>query len=235
MGLCILIFTFLDSSREDKRLYTEWQQALPEFNLLLISSWIRFCFLYSFQNIWKWLINLFNNPNPVYSHTYYMKIYWYAYYRCGHMLTTARVPCATFGRLCSFHLHILYSPHVPGFEAIAVVTTSSAVFWVRFIAWLTLQPWRSRRYVSLKCQPLSELHGATRRKKKKRMSSSSDRWSVVVRLTNEPGSSREEFVVDKVVLGQVFSEYFGLLFQSSFHQFLHNHHHLSSGAGTRDQ
>jgi hypothetical protein len=38
-------------------------------------------------------------------------------------------------------------------------------------------------------------------------------------------------VVDKVALGQVFSEYFGFLCQSSFHQLLHTHHHLSSGAG----
>jgi hypothetical protein len=35
-----------------------------------------------------------------------------------------------------------------------------------------------------------------------------------------------EFVVHKVALGQVFSEYFGFPCQSSFHQFLHNHHHL---------
>jgi hypothetical protein len=43
------------------------------------------------------------------------------------------------------------------------------------------------------------------------------------------------FVVDKLALGQgqVFSEYFGLLCQSSFHQLLHNH--LSSGAGTIGQ
>jgi hypothetical protein len=33
------------------------------------------------------------------------------------------------------------------------------------------------------------------------------------------------FVVEKVALGQVFSEYFGFPCQSSFHQFLHNHHH----------
>jgi hypothetical protein len=39
-------------------------------------------------------------------------------------------------------------------------------------------------------------------------------------------------MVDKVALGQVFSEYFGFAFQSSFHEFLHNHHYLSSGAGT---
>jgi hypothetical protein len=33
------------------------------------------------------------------------------------------------------------------------------------------------------------------------------------------------FVVDKVALGQVFSEYFGFPCQSSLHQFLNNHHH----------
>jgi hypothetical protein len=40
------------------------------------------------------------------------------------------------------------------------------------------------------------------------------------------------FVVDKVTLRQVFSEYFGSPCQSSFHQFLQNHHHLSCGAGS---
>jgi hypothetical protein len=40
------------------------------------------------------------------------------------------------------------------------------------------------------------------------------------------------FVVNKVALGQVFSEYFGFRCQSSFQQFLHNHHHLSSGASS---
>jgi hypothetical protein len=39
------------------------------------------------------------------------------------------------------------------------------------------------------------------------------------------------FVVDKVALGQIFFEYFGFPCQSSFHQFLYNHNHLSSGAG----
>jgi hypothetical protein len=43
------------------------------------------------------------------------------------------------------------------------------------------------------------------------------------------------FVVEKEALGQVFSEYFGLLCQSSFHQFPHNHHHISSGADTIGQ
>jgi hypothetical protein len=43
------------------------------------------------------------------------------------------------------------------------------------------------------------------------------------------------FVVEKVALGQVFSEYFGFPCQSSFHQVLHNHPHLSSGAGTIGQ
>jgi hypothetical protein len=43
------------------------------------------------------------------------------------------------------------------------------------------------------------------------------------------------FVVDKVVLGQVFSEYFGFPCQSLFHQLLHNHPHPSSGACTIGQ
>jgi hypothetical protein len=33
------------------------------------------------------------------------------------------------------------------------------------------------------------------------------------------------FLVDKMVLGQVFSEYFGFPCQFLLHQFLHNHHH----------
>jgi hypothetical protein len=40
-------------------------------------------------------------------------------------------------------------------------------------------------------------------------------------------------MVDEVAIGQVFSEYFGFLCQSSFHQFLHNHHHLSWGLYNR--
>jgi hypothetical protein len=43
------------------------------------------------------------------------------------------------------------------------------------------------------------------------------------------------FVVDKVALGQVFSDYFGFLCQFSFHRLFHTHHHLSSGAGTIGQ
>jgi hypothetical protein len=42
------------------------------------------------------------------------------------------------------------------------------------------------------------------------------------------------FVVDKVAMGQVFSEYFGFPCQFSFHGLLHTHH-LSSGAGTIGQ
>jgi hypothetical protein len=33
------------------------------------------------------------------------------------------------------------------------------------------------------------------------------------------------FVVEKLVLGQVSSEYFGFSCQSSFHQFLNHHNH----------
>jgi hypothetical protein len=43
------------------------------------------------------------------------------------------------------------------------------------------------------------------------------------------------FVVYKVALGQVFSEYFGFPCQSSFLQLLHIHNPLSSGAATIDQ
>jgi hypothetical protein len=39
------------------------------------------------------------------------------------------------------------------------------------------------------------------------------------------------FVVDKVAMGQVFSEYYGFLCQFSFHRLLRTHHHLSR-AGT---
>jgi hypothetical protein len=42
------------------------------------------------------------------------------------------------------------------------------------------------------------------------------------------------FVVDKVPLGQVFSEYFSFPCHFSFHRMLHTHH-LSSGAGTIGQ
>jgi len=45
MVLYILIFTFFDRKLKDKRFCTEWQQAFPDFNLLLISSLIEFCFL----------------------------------------------------------------------------------------------------------------------------------------------------------------------------------------------
>jgi hypothetical protein len=43
------------------------------------------------------------------------------------------------------------------------------------------------------------------------------------------------FVVDKVKLGQVFSEYFGFPRKFSFHRLLHIHHHLSAGDGTIGQ
>jgi hypothetical protein len=42
----------------------------------------------------------------------------------------------------------------------------------------------------------------------------------------KPGSGQVGFVVDKVALGQVFSEYFGFLCQSSIHRIiLHLHNH----------
>jgi hypothetical protein len=50
----------------------------------------------------------------------------------------------------------------------------------------------------------------------------------------EPRSGHVGFVVEKVALGQVLSEYFGFPCQFSFHRLLHTHH-LSSGAGTIGQ
>jgi hypothetical protein len=35
----------LDSKLEDRRSCTEWYQAFPDFNLLLISSWMEFRFV----------------------------------------------------------------------------------------------------------------------------------------------------------------------------------------------
>jgi hypothetical protein len=55
----IVIFMLLDSRRDDKRFCTKWWPALPEFNLLLISSWIRFWFVIlvpKYLNCAMWLI-----------------------------------------------------------------------------------------------------------------------------------------------------------------------------------
>jgi hypothetical protein len=42
---------------------------------------------------------------------------------------------------------------------------------------------------------------------------------------SSPGLVKLNFVVDKVALGQVFSEYFGFPCQSLLHQILHHHNH----------
>jgi hypothetical protein len=59
MVLYILTFTFLDSRRDDKRLWTERYQALLEFSLLLISSFKQFWFVSAVLNIWTSSKNLF--------------------------------------------------------------------------------------------------------------------------------------------------------------------------------
>jgi hypothetical protein len=41
----VIIFKLLGSKREDKRFWTDWCLALPEFNLFFIFSWIKFWFL----------------------------------------------------------------------------------------------------------------------------------------------------------------------------------------------
>jgi hypothetical protein len=50
----------------------------------------------------------------------------------------------------------------------------------------------------------------------------------------EPRSNRMRFVVDKVALGQVFSEYFSFPCKFSFHRLLHTYNPLSV-AGTIGQ
>jgi hypothetical protein len=50
-----------------------------------------------------------------------------------------------------------------------------------------------------------------------------------------PRSGHVGFVVENVALGQVFSEYFRVPCQLSFHSLVQTHDHLSSGAATIDQ
>jgi hypothetical protein len=56
------------------------------------------------------------------------------------------------------------------------------------------------------------------------------RWLPTAAARVRARSGKVGFVMDKMALGQVFSEYFGFPCQSSFHQLLHNRPHLSSGA-----
>jgi hypothetical protein len=57
--------------------------------------------------------------------------------------------------------------------------------------------------------------------------------TAVARVQAQVGHVR--FVMDKVALGQDFSQYFYFPCQFSFHRLLHIHHHLSSGTGTIGQ
>jgi hypothetical protein len=45
MVLYILTFILLDNKLEDKIFCTEWQQAFPDFSLLLTSSWTEFWYV----------------------------------------------------------------------------------------------------------------------------------------------------------------------------------------------
>jgi hypothetical protein len=51
------------------------------------------------------------------------------------------------------------------------------------------------------------------------------RWLPTAAVRVRAHSGHVRFVVNKVALGQVFSEYFGFPCQSSFHQILHPHNH----------
>jgi hypothetical protein len=81
--------------------------------------------------------------------------------------------------------------------------------------WPTISLWITRNYTSTRAVPFLRRLVAGFRPLRPRF---------------EPETSYVGFVVDKVSLGQVFSEYFGFPCQISFHQLLHTHH-LSSGAG----
>jgi hypothetical protein len=51
-GSQIVIYILIDRTQENRRLLTERYQAFPEFNLLLISSWIQiWCFTF-IPNLW---------------------------------------------------------------------------------------------------------------------------------------------------------------------------------------
>jgi hypothetical protein len=51
------------------------------------------------------------------------------------------------------------------------------------------------------------------------------RWLSTAAARLRVRAEHVESVVDKVALGQAFSEYFSFPCQSSFHQFLHHHNH----------
>jgi hypothetical protein len=51
------------------------------------------------------------------------------------------------------------------------------------------------------------------------------RWLPTAAAQVRTRSGDVGFVVDKMALGQIFSEYFGFPCQSSFHQILHSHNH----------
>jgi hypothetical protein len=53
-----LVFIFLNSKREDKRFWTEWQHAFPEINLLLISSSMPFLFVNVIPKYWNFAMFL---------------------------------------------------------------------------------------------------------------------------------------------------------------------------------
>jgi hypothetical protein len=64
-------------------------------------------------------------------------------------------------------------------------------------------------------------HGRARRA----IAQAVNRWLPTAAAQVRVPAERVGFVVDKVAVGQIFSEYFGFSYQSSFHQFLHHHNH----------
>ena len=80
--LYILIFIFLNSKLEDKRIGTKWYQAFPDFNLLLISSWIEFDLLRLFP-----IFELFHPFKRTIMNLYFVTLSCILISRYGHVLS----------------------------------------------------------------------------------------------------------------------------------------------------
>jgi hypothetical protein len=112
--------------------------------------------------------------------------------------------CATFSRTSRTHsVIVVLSHHV-------LVTTRQWVSTAQKIKW----PKCKRTAPNQNCKSSEG----------RAVAQAVSRWlpTAVARVTS---GQHVRFVVDKAQLGQNFSEYFGFLCQSLFHQFLHHHNH----------
>jgi hypothetical protein len=80
--LFVLIFTFLESRRDDKMFWTEYQQALPELNFSLISSQTKFRFATVFSKCSK--------CTAFFMSWFYSAFWWISTYIHSFLLFTSR-------------------------------------------------------------------------------------------------------------------------------------------------